>query len=573
MPDLINKKLGQHRILEEIGRGGMATVYKARDAEHGRHVALKVLHAQLTVDALFVKRFRQEAAAASSLSHPNIVAVYDVGQEAGLYYLVMEYLVGQPLSQLIEPHTPWPLRRTLRVISQVADALDYAHRQGFIHRDIKPSNIIIGPGDHATLTDFGIAKATSGTTLTRTGMLIGTPQYMSPEQCLGKDVDSKSDIYSLGVVLYEMLTGRVPFSADNTPSILYMHVHETMASPAGINPDIPLGVERVAAKALAKQPESRYSIAGEMASALERALAQEPASEEIPTIPTRPLTRPVARARRRNSWLGVAIAAAAIALGALFIASLAHLPRVESGAAGGGTGTPVVSLHATPAPDQPLLTSLPVAASIPSPTSTETPPPLPTATATVTHTPTAEPTPTSSRTATPTSVPPTATPLPPTIVVDGLAADWYGWAASLEDQGGDSQAGANTDLRAVYVAETAEDVYIMVAAEDSLMKGQATVELNLDLRPGSVCACGGCARHEVHSNINAEDDMVFAWKGNPCGPLDEYPMGGAVVSWWDVLEIRIPKSLLGEHSFIRPTWVCFWTWFDGEWRHVDCMPR
>jgi tRNA A-37 threonylcarbamoyl transferase component Bud32 len=406
MPDLINKKLGQHRILEEIGRGGMATVYKARDAEHGRHVAIKVLHAQLTVDALFVKRFRQEAAAASSLSHPNIVAVYDVGQEAGLYYLVMEYLVGQPLSQLIEPHTPWPLRRTLRVISQVADALDYAHRQGFIHRDIKPSNIIVGPGDHATLTDFGIAKATSGTTLTRTGMLIGTPQYMSPEQCLGKGVHSRSDIYSLGVVLYEMLTGHVPFSADNTPSILYMHVHETMVSPRSHNPALPVSAERVLGRALAKRPEERYATAVEMAQALDAAATETVAAEEPATVAMAQEAPTIVAPGKRRLRLPVPIivvgilAAVVVLVEMAMLASRGSLPLVAL-----GTPTHAVFLTATSTPVDPAPVAQRggVTTPVEIPTSTHEP------TATYTVTPTREPT--TTWTPSPSHTPrPTATP-------------------------------------------------------------------------------------------------------------------------------------------------------------------
>jgi serine/threonine protein kinase len=438
---LVNDNLGKYKILNEIGRGGMATVYKAWDAEHSRHVAIKVLHAQLTVDALFVKRFRQEAAAVSSLSHPNIVAVYDVGQEDDFHYLVMEYLEGQPLSRLMEPQAPWPLTRTLRVIRQVADALDYAHSKGFIHRDIKPSNIIVGPGDHATLTDFGIAKATRGTTLTRTGMLIGTPQYMSPEQCLGRHVDSRSDIYSLGVVLYEMLTRRVPFTADNTLSILYKHVHGTAASPASVNPAVPTRVEPVVAKALEKQPDKRHSTAGEMALALERALAGGPTPEEVATAATRTLSRQAPRARRRLGLIGVVVAVASIAVGALLLASLAHLPGLSSRAAVGITETPVTSEQAAPARDQLSPTTLPPGVWAPSPMPRKIPEPTRTVTITATHAPTLEPTPTWIPMATPTSAPPTATQIPPSpaptqvpaspTAVDWTTADWTAIAGTL----------------------------------------------------------------------------------------------------------------------------------------------
>lgn len=211
MEALIGRTLGNYQILEEIGRGGMAIVYKAVQPSLQRHVAIKVLPPQFTFDTIFVQRFQREAVAAGRLKHPNIVTIYDVGEQGGIYYIVMEYLEGVILAELIRQQGPLPLQRVAHIAQQVASALDYAHGQGFIHRDIKPGNVIVGPGDHATLTDFGIVKAAEGTTLTRTGMMIGTPQYMSPEQIQGREIDYRADIYSLGIVCYEMLTGRVPF--------------------------------------------------------------------------------------------------------------------------------------------------------------------------------------------------------------------------------------------------------------------------------------------------------------------------------------------------------------------------
>jgi len=260
MGDLIGKTLGQYQIVEEIGRGGMAIVYRAYQTSLQRYVAIKVLPPQFTFDTTFVQRFLQEARAAARLEHPHIVTIHDVGQQGDLYYIVMQELKGEPLNRLIQREGPLPLERVVRIVAQVASALDYAHAQGFVHRDIKPSNIIVGPDDHATLTDFGIAKAAEGTTLTKTGMLIGTPAYMSPEQVRGRRVDHRADIYALGVVCYEMLTGQVPFGGE-TPAVLHAHVYEPLPPLRSRRPDLPPALEKVLEKALAKEPEARYDSA------------------------------------------------------------------------------------------------------------------------------------------------------------------------------------------------------------------------------------------------------------------------------------------------------------------------
>ena len=282
MSDMMPRSLGKYSIIEEVGRGGMAIVYKAIHPALKRHVAIKVLPSQFTFDEQFVGRFHQEATAAAKLRHPNIVIIYDVEEDDDdTHYIVMEYLAGRPLSQLIKDREAFPLRRVLNITRQVADALDYAHGQGFVHRDIKPSNIIIGPQDHATLTDFGIVKAADGTSLTTTGAPVGTPEYMSPEQCEGHEVDSRSDIYSLGIVLYEMLTGQVPFRADTPLVAMYHQVNKAPLPPRQINAELSQGVEQVVLKALAKKPEERYATAGELAQALERSVSESEEASEI----------------------------------------------------------------------------------------------------------------------------------------------------------------------------------------------------------------------------------------------------------------------------------------------------
>lgn len=275
--DLIGTTLGPYHIIREIGRGGMAIVYEAYQPSLKRTVAIKVLPQQFTFDREFVARFHQEARNAAGLSHPNIVPIYDVGQQGGWHYIVMRYLPGESLDALIRRQGRIPLPRATRIIEQIASALDYAHAQGVIHRDIKPGNIIVGQSDTAVLTDFGIAKATEGVALTRTGALVGTPEYMSPEQASGQPAGAASDLYALAIVLFQMLTGRVPFQADSTPAILYKHVHESPPPVRAYLPTLPGVVETVITKALAKDPTARYRSAGEFAAALREMSGARPA--------------------------------------------------------------------------------------------------------------------------------------------------------------------------------------------------------------------------------------------------------------------------------------------------------
>jgi serine/threonine protein kinase len=252
MTDQAPEKLGKYEIIEEVGRGGFAAVYKAVDTTLDRTVALKVLAPHLLWDPTFVERFQREAKVAANLDHPNIVTIYEVAQIKGVYFIAMQFLEGRTLSRILEAEGPLPVPRVQAVVEQIASALDYAHARGFVHRDIKPSNIIVAHDGRVTLTDFGLVKAGEGTQLTASGMVFGTPEYMSPEQAEGKVLDAQSDIYSLGVVLYEMLAGQAPFVADTTPAVMYKHVHEPPPLdelPSGL----PQGVVAVLDKALAKK--------------------------------------------------------------------------------------------------------------------------------------------------------------------------------------------------------------------------------------------------------------------------------------------------------------------------------
>jgi serine/threonine protein kinase len=284
--DWIGKQLGQYQITSEIGRGGMAVVYKARQPSLGRYVALKVLPPHLASDQDFVARFRREAMAAAQLNHPHIVTIHDVGQEGDTHFIVMEYLEGQSLFEILRATGPMPLERVVPIVQQVASALDYAHQHGFVHRDIKPANIILRSDDHATLTDFGIAKAMSGTSLTQTGTMIGTPQYMAPEQVQGDNVDQRADVYALAIVCYEMLAGAPPFTGD-TAAVLYAQAHKAPPPLRQHLPNLPALIENVLNRALDKEPSGRFSSAGEMANALVLQTASPPpaASTTAPSLP------------------------------------------------------------------------------------------------------------------------------------------------------------------------------------------------------------------------------------------------------------------------------------------------
>ncbi len=246
----------------------MAVVYKAYDGVLQRTVALKVLLPVLAANEEFTQRFRREAITAANLKHPNIVVIYDVGSQENFQYIVMEYLEGPTLQQEIRQKGVIPSARVMAIVGQLTDALDYAHQQGLVHRDIKPANIIIGVQDHVTLTDFGLVKAARSSKITTEGAAMGTLRYMSPEQAVGKELDFRSDIYSLGVVVYEMLVGEVPFTGTTPYRTLHELIHESPPAPSSRNPQVKPGVEQVVLKALAKEPAGRFSTAGEFAQAL-----------------------------------------------------------------------------------------------------------------------------------------------------------------------------------------------------------------------------------------------------------------------------------------------------------------
>lgn len=272
--DLEGKILGnRYEIIEKIGNGGMATVYKSKDRVLNRYVAVKILRDEFTTDEEFIKRFRIEAQSAASLTHPNIVSIFDVGNEGSLYYIVMELIKGKTLKEIItEENGPLPWKWSLNVVTQIASALETAHKNNIVHRDIKPHNIIITEDGIAKVTDFGIAKAVSNSTITAFGTTIGSVHYFSPEHARGGYTDAKSDLYSLGVVMYEMLTGRVPFDADTPVSVALKHMQEDPVEPKELNENIPQVVNDIIMKAMQKDVNLRYQSATEMLKDLNAAL-------------------------------------------------------------------------------------------------------------------------------------------------------------------------------------------------------------------------------------------------------------------------------------------------------------
>lgn len=305
--DLVGKTLGKYELLERIGRGGMAEVYKAYHAALDRHVAIKILHPFLSEDPAFKERFESEARNVARLRHPNIVQVYDFEHDTDrdLYYMVMEYIDGPTLSARLMAlefqGLKFPIAEAVDIARHLADALAYAHARGMVHRDIKPANIMFDSDGRVVLTDFGIARIVSGPTMTASGSMVGTPAYMSPEQGLGQPGDHRSDIYSLGVVLYQLVTGTVPFSADTPIAIVLRHVNDPLLPPSSLNPEVPEGLERIIYKALAKSPEERYQNVEEMkahlddlaGAAIALAIPQEPVPAAPAVIPA-PLVVPEA---------------------------------------------------------------------------------------------------------------------------------------------------------------------------------------------------------------------------------------------------------------------------------------
>ncbi len=283
---MIGQELGgRYEIIERIGEGGMALVYKALDILLNRKVAIKILRNQYVNDEEFIRRFRREAQSAASLSHPNIVSIYDVGQEGEIHYIVMEYIEGINLNDKIKGKGPLQVEEAIKISSQICDALDHAHHNHIIHRDIKPHNILIGKNGRVKVTDFGIARAAASTDITQTGSVIGSVHYFSPEHAKGTTQGEESDLYSLGIVLYQMVTGKLPFIGESPIGVALKHLQEDMEEPRRINPLIPQSMENIIIKAMRKKPDQRYHSAKQMLDDLESCLLPEKRNEPKITFP------------------------------------------------------------------------------------------------------------------------------------------------------------------------------------------------------------------------------------------------------------------------------------------------
>ncbi|MFQ3535516.1 MAG: protein kinase [Aggregatilineales bacterium] len=457
MANLIGQTLGQYHVTVLLGKGGMAAVYRARQASVNRDVAIKVIKPDLVESEEFKVRFSREAQVIAALSHPHILKVFDYGQHGDVVYLVMELLNGGSLADLLRKGGRLPLTEVTRLLEQIGGALDYAHRRAIVHRDLKPQNVLLDEEGNAFLTDFGIAKLLGETSgLTQSGTAMGTPAYMSPEQWRGQNVDGRADIYALGVMLYEMLAGRVPFMGDTPYSMMHMHVFEALPSIRMARPDLPEAVQGVLAKSMAKDRDERFSTAGEMVNVFKAALSETAASGAA--SPSVDVTAPVpvggltldaptiqaaspstsgqvatsqgaaplglsAESRRKPAnrlplLLGVAIVVLSGVLLALLRlgddqgATLVQATLTET-STNTPTDAPTVTLTPSNSPSpEPTLTATPTASNTPSPEPTQiaaivTEPPTATHTAAATLTPaiTATPTATLSAARTPTPTP------------------------------------------------------------------------------------------------------------------------------------------------------------------------
>jgi beta-lactam-binding protein with PASTA domain/predicted Ser/Thr protein kinase len=347
---------GRYSIGAVLGYGGMAEVHRGRDVRLGREVAIKLLRADLARDPAFQSRFRREAQSAAALNHPAIVAVYDTGadEREGVVtpYIVMEYVEGRTLRQVLEAEGRLLPTRALEITAQVCAALEQAHRAGIVHRDVKPGNVMLTPSGDVKVMDFGIARAVTGTaaTMTQTAAVIGTAHYLSPEQARGEHVDGRSDVYSTGCLLYELVTGAPPFVGDSAVAVAYQHVRENPVPPSQLDPDVPAAVDAVVLKAMAKNPANRYQSAAELGADIERALAGRPveatpvlASENVMAGPP-PATTVLLRQPQRRAGRGAAYAVLALATILVFVVAL----LVARGLLSGGSGevnTPDVVNH------------------------------------------------------------------------------------------------------------------------------------------------------------------------------------------------------------------------------------
>jgi serine/threonine-protein kinase len=343
---------GRYEVGDPIGQGGMAEVFRGRDTRLGRDVAVKILRPELAGDPTFLARFRREAQASASLNHPNIVSVYDTGDESGTPFIVMEFVEGRTLRDVLRTQGRMLPQRALEIVADVCAALEHAHQQGIVHRDIKPGNVMLNQQGTVKVMDFGIARAISGSssTMTQTAAVIGTAQYLSPEQARGEHVDARSDVYSTGCLLYELLTHQPPFTGDSPVAVAYQHVLEDPTLPSTLNPDVEPAVESVVMKAMAKNPGNRYQTAAEMRDDVLRAAAGRPVrATPILSAQDTTLLTPAASTAvlgtvvpERRGKRGLAYALLALATVAAFLGSMLLIRAILDNNQGGQVKVPDV---------------------------------------------------------------------------------------------------------------------------------------------------------------------------------------------------------------------------------------
>jgi serine/threonine protein kinase len=504
-----------------------------------RYVALKILPSNLASDPAFVGRFRQEAKVIAKLQHPHILPVHDFGEAEGYTYIVMPFVQTGTLADLLTGQ-PLPLLKIRSLISQVGDALDYAHAHGIVHRDVKPSNVLMDERGNCLLSDFGIAKIVEGTSkFTTTGGLVGTPAYMSPEQGLGQTLDGRSDIYSLGVILYEMATGRTPYNAETPVAIVIKHINDPLPLPSALNPALPEALERVILKSLAKRPEDRFATAADMVKALQAAIPDTGAVE--PPHGTR------AGRTTIPAWVWVAGGLVGLAVLAVLIAVGGGLPSVATQTPAATSAAANSTLNvAVPNAVVPTATLTPTDLPTATPTSTMSPSPAPTVTPTPSSTPTHTPTPTR-----------TPTPTPACPDVSGPFADV--WLAVRERLGCAAGASSATD-----------------AAEELFQHGWMYWRKD----SGRIYAVYKDGRWESHTDIWKEGDPAFSCPdGNTPSGSPPTPIRGFGKIWCTVAHVRQGLGLAteGERALqviVQPFDRGFilrtdrWTWIfygDGSW--------
>jgi eukaryotic-like serine/threonine-protein kinase len=349
----------RYAVRHLLGRGDMAEVYLATDRVLDRSVAVKTLGVWLASDATFVERFRREALASARISHPNLVAVFDAGSEGGVHYIVMEHVPGETLADVIRREGPIRPDRAKRIGRNVAAALGVAHAAGIVHRDVKPANVMLTPDGRTKLMDLGIARSIEGESITRASSILGTAGYISPEQARGDHVDHRSDVYSLGCVMYEMLTGRPPFTAGDPVAVAYQHVHEAPAPPSSLEPSVPPSLEAVTLRAMEKDPAARFQSVADMSSALGDRTGPAPVTATTPLVPvegttplpivasTETVPRRADRPPRRRPLVPLLLCIVALVL----LGSLAYaLIAGEEPSALGPPGSPSPSVSPSPSP-------------------------------------------------------------------------------------------------------------------------------------------------------------------------------------------------------------------------------